>query len=57
MSKINFKALLLAFFVILMFSCVGIAIAYKSILFSILFLILGFASMGLGIRLKSKSFF
>ncbi|MUV36262.1 hypothetical protein JNUCC1_00063 [Lentibacillus sp. JNUCC-1] len=54
MKKIDIPMLLLAFLVILMFFLVGLAIAFRSILFIILFIVLGFGLMGLGLYLKRK---
>lgn len=55
MKNFNLPMFLLAFLVVFMFSLVGVAVAYKSYLFIILFLLLGFAFMGYGISLKRKS--
>jgi len=54
MKPIDFPMLLLAISVVLMFSGIGVAIAYESILFIVLCTILGFALMGYGIRVKVK---
>lgn len=55
MKNFNLPMFLLAFSVILMFCLVGVAIAYMSVLFIVLFLLAGFALMGLGITLKKKN--
>lgn len=55
MKNLNVPMLLLAFSVILMFCLVGVAIAYMSVLFIVLFLLAGFALMGLGITLKKRN--
>lgn len=55
MKKINIPMLLLACLVVLMFSLVGVAVAFKSFILIGLFLLLGFAFMGYGISLKRKS--
>lgn len=55
MKNFNLPMFLLAFTVILMFCLVGVAIAYKSVLFIALFLLAGFALMGLGITLKKRN--
>lgn len=54
MKSIDVPMLLLAMCVVLMFSGIGVAIAFKSILFIILCTLLGFAFMGYGIRVKVK---
>lgn len=54
MKSIDVPMLLLAMCVVLMFSAIGVAIAFKSILFIILCTLLGFAFMGYGIRVKVK---
>lgn len=54
MKPINFPMLLLAFCVVALFCGIGIAISHKSIPFIILCTVLGFAVMGLGIRMKLK---
>ncbi|MEN1967014.1 DUF5325 family protein [Lentibacillus sp. N15] len=54
MQKINFPMLLLAILVIAMFVAVGIAISYQNIWYVLLFMILGFAIMGLGLTIKRK---
>lgn len=54
MKNFNFPMFLLAFSVILMFCLVGVAIAYMSVLFIVLFSLAGFALMGLGISLKKR---
>lgn len=55
MNKINFPMLLLAVTVILMFCFAGIAIAYTNYLLMILFIVLGFITMGIGLVRKRKS--
>lgn len=54
MKKVNFPMLLLAMLVITMFCLVGVALAYDNVLLIILFVLLGFGFMGLGISLKRK---
>ncbi|MBP1968236.1 hypothetical protein J2Z83_000328 [Virgibacillus natechei] len=54
MKNINFPMLLLALLVISLFASVGVAIAFRSVLFIILFMLLGFLVMGYGITLKRK---
>lgn len=54
MKSIDIPMLLLAFCVVALFCGIGIAISYQSIPFIILCTILGFAVMGLGIRIKVK---
>lgn len=54
MKTIDFPMLLLAFCVVALFSGIGIAIAYKSLLFIVLCAALGFILMGYGIRIKLK---
>lgn len=55
MKDFNFPMFLLACLVVFMFALVGVAVAFKSFLLIILFLILGFVLMGYGIFLKRKS--
>lgn len=54
MNNINIVALLLAILVIALFSSVGVAIAFRSIIAIILLTLIGFAVMGYGISLKRK---
>lgn len=54
MKNFNIPALLLATLVTLIFVGVGIAISYKSIVFILLFLTLGFVIMGYAISQKKK---
>jgi len=54
LKNINFPMLLLATLVVLMFCLVGIAIAFQSILFVFLFLLLGCLLMGFGIVIKKQ---
>ncbi|MFD1849187.1 DUF5325 family protein [Oceanobacillus bengalensis] len=54
MKNIDVPMLLLALLVIIMFSGVSFAIALRSIWFILLFLILGFGTMGYGLSLKRK---
>lgn len=54
MKNINLPMLLLALLVILVFSAVGIAIAFRNIWAIFLLLLLGFAIMGFGISLKKR---
>jgi len=54
LKGINIPILLLSLLVVLMFCLVGIAIFYESILWSILFTLLGFGLMGYGLVLKRK---
>lgn len=55
MKNFNFPMFLLACLVVLMFSFVGVAVAFKSYLLIGLFLLLGFLFMGYGIAMKRKS--
>lgn len=55
MKNFNIQMFLLACLVVLMFSLVGVAVAFKNFLLIGLFLLLGFALMGYGISLKRKS--
>jgi len=55
MKNINFPMLLLAMLVIFLFAVSGVAIAYGNLWFVLLFLLLGTATMGFGISLKTKS--
>ncbi|GGB63599.1 hypothetical protein F3157_06895 [Virgibacillus dakarensis] len=54
MKNINLPMLLLATLVIAMFLAVGVAISYHNIWFVLLFILLGFATMGLGLTIKRK---
>jgi len=54
MKNVNIPMLLLATAVILMFFLVGAAIAMQNIWLIILFTILGFALMGLGLTIKRR---
>lgn len=54
MNKVNFPKLLLALLVISLFSGIGIAIAYRNVWLILLFIILGFGTMGYGISLKKS---
>lgn len=54
MKNFNFLMFLLACLVVVMFSLVGVAVAFKSYLLISLFLLLGFAFMGYGISLKKR---
>ncbi|WP_407268141.1 DUF5325 family protein [Radiobacillus sp. PE A8.2] len=54
MKSIQYSKLLLAILVILSFSGVGIAIAYRNTFLAIAALLLGFIIMGFGIALKRK---
>lgn len=54
MKNINIPMLLLAFLVILMFSAVGIAIAFRKMWAIVILSMLGFSMMGYGISLKRK---
>lgn len=54
MNKINYSSLLLAILVILMFCCVGIAMAYGSYLWMFLFFLFGMLLMAFGLYLKRK---
>ncbi|MDX8044888.1 DUF5325 family protein [Gracilibacillus sp. S3-1-1] len=53
--NIQFSKLLLAICVILSFSAVGVGIAFRSALFIIIALLIGFGLMGYGISLKRKT--
>jgi len=53
--NINIPMLLLALLVILMFSAVGVAIAFRNFWAILLLLLLGFFLMGYGISLKQKT--
>lgn len=55
MRKINFPMLLLAMLVVAMFSLVGIAIHYANFWLIGLFLILGFAFMSFGLKIRNKT--
>ncbi|HLS61299.1 MAG TPA: DUF5325 family protein [Virgibacillus sp.] len=55
MKNINFPMLLLAMLVIFLFAVSGVAIAYGNLWFVLLFILLGTATMGYGISLKTKS--
>ncbi|MBO1003557.1 DUF5325 family protein [Pseudogracilibacillus auburnensis] len=55
MKNINYPMLFLAILVVSMFCLVGVAIFYQNVFLVILFLLLGFALMGYGIKLKRKS--
>lgn len=55
MNNYNIKMFFMALLVIAMFSMVGISIAFRNIWLILLFLVLGFASMGFGIYLKRKN--
>lgn len=55
MKKVQIKPLLLAILVIICFSLVGIAIAYRSVLWSVVFLVVSFGVMGYGMSQKRKS--
>jgi len=52
MKRINFPMLLLAIIVVAMFSLVGIAIHYANFWLVGLFLLLGFAFMGFGLKIR-----
>lgn len=52
MKKINFPMLLLAIIVVAMFSLVGIAIHYANFWLVGLFLLLGFAFMAFGLKIR-----
>lgn len=52
MKRINFPMLLLAILVVTMFSLVGIAIHYANFWLIGLFLLLGFALMGFGLKIR-----
>ncbi|SFD83365.1 hypothetical protein SAMN05216238_104302 [Lentibacillus persicus] len=54
MKSLDVPMLLLASLVIFMFAFTGIAIAFRNIWLILLFILLGFAFMGLGIYLKRK---
>lgn len=54
MKKVDIPMLLLAALVTMMFILVGVAIAFRSVLFITLFFLLGFLIMSFGIRLKKK---
>jgi len=54
LKRINFPMLLLATLVVLMFCLVGVALAFQSYLFMILFTVLGFSFMGYGLILKRQ---
>lgn len=54
LKRINYPMLLLAITVNLMFFLVGLAIAFRSVLFIILFILLGFGLFIMGIRIKNK---
>lgn len=54
MKRINFPMLLLAIVVVAMFSLVGIAIHYANFWLIGLFLLLGFAFMGFGLKIRKK---
>lgn len=54
MKNFNFPMFILACVVVLMFSLVGVAVAFKNFLLIGLFLILGFVFMGYGIALKKR---
>lgn len=54
LKNFNLPILLLAMLVVLMFCLVGVAFFYESVLFSILFTLLGCAFMGYGLVLKRK---
>ncbi|HIV75561.1 MULTISPECIES: DUF5325 family protein [unclassified Pseudogracilibacillus] len=55
MQNFNLPKFLLATLVVLMFCLVGVAISYESILFIVIFILLGFLIMGYGIATKRKS--
>ncbi|MEQ6376185.1 DUF5325 family protein [Bacillaceae bacterium S4-13-58] len=55
MKKIQITPLILAFLVIISFSIVGVTIAYRSILWSSFFLLVGFGVMGYGMGQKRKT--
>ncbi len=54
MKSINFPALFLAILVIVLLGLVGVAIAFRSIGFILLFLLLGFGTFIFGIKLKRR---
>ncbi|MEW9677849.1 DUF5325 family protein [Lentibacillus sp. L22] len=54
MKKINFPMLLLAIVVIAMFVGMGAALSYQNFWLVLLFFVLGFAAMELGLIIKRK---
>ena len=54
MKQLNVPMLLLATLVILMFTFVGISVAFRNVWLIILFMIGGFSFMGYGLYLKSR---
>lgn len=55
MKRINFPMLFLALLVVAMFSLVGIAIHYANFWLMGLFLLLGFAFMGFGLKIRKTT--
>lgn len=55
MKQINFPMLFLAILVVLMFCLVGIAIYYQNFWLVGLFILLGFALMGLGLAKRKTN--
>ncbi|GGD19455.1 DUF5325 family protein [Pontibacillus salipaludis] len=54
MKNVNIPLFLLALLAVFCFMLVGVAIGYRSVIFSLLFLLLGFSVMGFGFVVKRK---
>ncbi|MCD5322537.1 MULTISPECIES: DUF5325 family protein [Pontibacillus] len=54
MKNLNIPLFFLALLAVFCFMLVGVAIGYRSIIFSIFFLLLGFCVMGFGFMVKRK---
>ncbi|MFC0523987.1 DUF5325 family protein [Pontibacillus salicampi] len=54
MRKINIPLFAIAILAVFFFMLVGVAIGYRAFLVSVLFLFMGFATMGFGFTIKRK---
>ncbi|KGP72279.1 DUF5325 family protein [Pontibacillus yanchengensis] len=54
MKKINVPFFILALLAVFCFMLVGVAIGFRSVIWSIFFLLLGFGVMGYGFTIKRK---